>query len=89
MMGAQQLSGRVLDVRLYFSKNIVFFCLKIFFSFTSNVDPDEMLHNVAFDLGHNCFQKYLSRHAGIQKVLPEGVRLCNFFFLDERIQVTL
>ena len=29
-----------------FHKNIVFFCLKIFFTFTNSVDPDEMLHSL-------------------------------------------
>ena len=38
-------------VRLKFSKNIVFFSLKIFFTFTNSVDPDEMSHYAAFHLG--------------------------------------
>ena len=42
-------------------KNIVFFCLKIFFSFTNSVDPDEMQHYAAFHLGLYCLQKYLLR----------------------------
>ena len=29
------------------------------------------------------------KHAQIQKVLPEAVQLCNIFFSDERIQITL
>ena len=40
-------------------KNIVFFCLKIFFTFTNSVDPDEMQHYAAFHLGLHCLQKYL------------------------------
>ena len=37
------------------SKNIVFFfLLKIFFTLTNSVDPDEMLHNAAFHLGLHC-----------------------------------
>ena len=39
-------------------KNIVFFCLKIFFTFTNSVDPDEMQHYAAFHLGLHCLQKY-------------------------------
>ena len=33
-------------------KNIELFCLKIFFTFTNSVDPDEM------HLGLHCLQKY-------------------------------
>ena len=40
------------------NKNIVFFCLKIFFTFTNSVDPDEMQHYAAFHLGLHCLQKY-------------------------------
>ena len=32
-----------------FKKNIVFFCLKIFSTFTNSVDPDEMQHYAAFN----------------------------------------
>ena len=39
-------------------KNIVFFCLKIFYTFTNRVDPDEMQHHAAFNLGLHCLQKY-------------------------------
>ena len=39
-------------------KNIVLFCLKIFFTFTNSVDPDEMQHYAAFHLGLHCLQKY-------------------------------
>ena len=48
-------------VGLYFSKQIVFFCLKFFFTFTNSVDPDEMQHYAAFHLGIHCLQKYLFR----------------------------
>ena len=37
-------------------KNV--FCLKIFFTFTNSVDPDEMQHNAAFHQGLHCMQKY-------------------------------
>ena len=43
-------------LRLLFSKNIVFFCLKIFFTFTNSVDPDEMQHHAAFHLGLHCLK---------------------------------
>ena len=36
----------------------MFFCLKIFFYLTNNVDPDEMQHYAAFHLGLHCLQKY-------------------------------
>ena len=39
-------------------KNIVFFCLKIFFTLSNSVDPDEMQHYAAFHLGLHCLQKY-------------------------------
>ena len=42
-------------------KNIVFFCLKIFFTFTNSVDPEEMQHYAAFHLGLHCLQKYSFR----------------------------
>ena len=45
-------------VRLYFSKHFVTFCLKLFFTFTNSVDPDEMQQNVAFHLGLHCLQNY-------------------------------
>ena len=37
-----------------FKKKIVFFCLKIFFTLTNSVDPDEMQHYAAFHLGLYC-----------------------------------
>ena len=42
-------------------KNVVFFFLKIFFTFTNSVDPDEMQHFAAFHLGLHCVQKYSFR----------------------------
>ena len=42
-------------------KNVVFFCLKFFFTYTNSIDPDEMLHYAAFHLGLHCLQKYLFR----------------------------
>ena len=41
-------------------KNIVhvIFCLKIFFTFTNSVNPDEMQHNAAFQLVLHSLQKY-------------------------------
>ena len=42
-------------------KNIVFFCLKIFFTFTNSDDTDEMQHNAAFHLGLHCLPKYSFR----------------------------
>ena len=46
---------------LLFLQNIVFFCLKIFFTFTNSVDPDEMQYYAAFHLCLHCLQKYLFR----------------------------
>ena len=40
------------------NKKNVFFCLKIIFTFTNSVDPDEMQHNAAFHQGLHCLQKY-------------------------------
>ena len=44
-----------------FQKNIALFYLKIFFTFTNSVDPDEMQHNAEFHLGLYCLQKYSFR----------------------------
>ena len=44
----------------YNKKNIVFFCLNIFFTFLYSVDPDEM-HYAAFHLGLHYLQKYSFR----------------------------
>ena len=48
------------------TKTIVFFCLKIFFTFTNSVDPDEMQHNAAFHLGLHYLQKSGLRISRIQ-----------------------
>ena len=48
-------------VRLYFSKTIVFFCVKIYFTFRNSVDPDEMQHYAAFHQGLHCLLMYLFR----------------------------
>ena len=48
-----------LGVSGYKFKNIVFFCLKIFFAFSNRVDPDEMQHYAVFHLGLHCLQKLL------------------------------
>ena len=39
-----------------FQENILFFCLKVFFTFTNSVDLDEMQHYAAFHLGLHCLQ---------------------------------
>ena len=55
------LSRIMMDTQVIIFKNIVFFCLKIFFTFTNSVDPDEMQHFAAFHLGLPCLQKYSFR----------------------------
>ena len=45
----------------YTIKTIVLFCLKIFFTFTNCVDPDEIQHYAAFHLGLRCLQRYSFR----------------------------
>ena len=40
-----------------FNKKILYFCLKIFLTFTNRVDPDEMQRNAAFYLGLHCLRK--------------------------------
>ena len=42
----------LMDYSFWF--DIVFFCLKIIFTFTNSADPNEMLHNAAFLLGLHC-----------------------------------
>ena len=42
-------------------KNILLFCLKIFFVFTNSVDADEMQNYAAFHLGLHCLQRYSFR----------------------------
>ena len=50
-------------------KNIVFFVWIYFFTFTNSVDPDEMQHYAAFQLGLHCLQKYWFR--GFPNTKPE------------------
>ena len=53
------------DSPLYISRGVMFkfskfvFCLKIFFTFTNSVDPNEMQHHAAIHLGLHCLQKLL------------------------------
>ena len=63
-----------------FKKNIVFFCLKIFLTFTNSVDPDATQHYAAFHLGLHCLQKYFFKKA-------QNLRACHIssrssIFLD-------
>ena len=44
----------ILGCQDIFFKNIVLFCLKICFTFTYNVEPDEMSQYAAFNLGLYC-----------------------------------
>ena len=44
-----------------FQKNIVFYCLEIFLTFTNSVDPDEMQYHATFHLDLHCLQKYSFR----------------------------
>ena len=39
-------------------RNIAFFCLKILFTFSNSVDPDEMPLNAAFHLGLHWFRGF-------------------------------
>ena len=49
-------------IRFYFKKkHIVFFCLKVFFTFINSVDPVEMQQFAIFHLGLHCLQRYLFR----------------------------
>ena len=48
--------------QVIFLINSVFFCLKIFLTFTNSEDPEEMQFYAAFHLGLHCLQqKYLFR----------------------------
>ena len=51
-----------------FQKNIVFFCLKIFFIFTNSVDPDEMQRYAAFYLVFTVCKYTCVGASGIQRV---------------------
>ena len=50
----------------YNLKNIVFFRLKIFFTFTNSVEPDEMQHYAAFHLG--LFTVCKSTRLGVSRI---------------------
>ena len=63
------------DTQVIIFKNIVIFCLKIFFIFANSVEPDEMQHFAAFHLGLHCLQKYSFR--GIQRVNIKPVGIMN------------
>ena len=60
---------------------IVFFCLKILFTFKNSVDPDEMQHYAAFHLGLHCLQKYRFEVSQIQRAKEsQGIsKLCRIF----------
>ena len=47
-----------LGVSGYDLKKYVFFCLKVLFTFTNSVDPDEIQLYVAFNLSPHYLQKY-------------------------------
>ena len=49
-------------------RNIVFFCLKTFFTFTNSVDPDEIQHYAAFHQGLHFLQNYSFVVSRIQRV---------------------
>ena len=51
-------SAAVVIGALRVKKNIVFFFLKIFLTFTNNVDTNEMQNYVAFHQGLHCLHKY-------------------------------
>ena len=46
---------------IIFKNNVFFFCLKILFTLTNSVDPDEMQHYAAFHLGRLWLPKYWFR----------------------------
>ena len=45
-------------VDIIFSKNIVFFSLKIYLPLANSADPNEMPHHAAFHLVHHFLLKY-------------------------------
>ena len=57
-------------------RKILFFRLKIFFTITNSVDPDEMQHYAAFHLGLHCLQKYSFRGFPEYKGLSTEISLC-------------
>ena len=59
-------------VRLVFKK-YVFFCMKIFFTFTNSVDPDEMQHHAAFHLGLHCLRLIWAHTLFLRSALTEDI----------------
>ena len=45
--------------------------MKIFFTFTNSVDPDEMQHYAAFHLGLHCLQK---SHLGVCRIQRVNIK---------------
>ena len=70
-----------------FKNNTVLFCLKILFTFTNSVDPDEMQHEAAFHLGLHCLQKYSFRGFPKYKGLKKPNK-CNFI-LSRNFRLTV
>ena len=64
-----------------FQKDIILFCLKIIFTFTNSVDPDEMQHDAASHLDLHCLQMYSFRGSRIQRVKADWAGL-NFNILS-------
>ena len=55
--------------KLKYSNRIVFLSLMIAFVLANNVDPDEMLHYVAFHLDLHCCQNTHLEDTSIERVL--------------------
>ena len=49
-------------------QNIIFLSLKIDFALANSVNPDEMPHYAAFNLGFHCLPKYPFRVSGTQRI---------------------
>ena len=68
----------------YNIKIIVFF-LKIFFTFTKIVDPEEIQNYAAFHLDLHCLQKYSFRRIQMVKLKHEfSIRVENSMDIDDR-----
>ena len=59
-------------------------CLKILFTLTNNVDPDEMPHNAAFHLGFHCLSQYLFKGFTFTKGFKSGTDTCKVDAFSER-----
>ena len=59
--------------------NIVFLSLKISFVLANSADPNEMPHNAAFHLGHQCLPKYRLRGFRSAKGLSKAKKILNCF----------